>query len=268
MRDHPHLLYECVAVCCSVLQCVAVERYVSWDSERETWLYGVLVYQESCLSTATHCNTLQHTATHCNTPQRTATHSLRCAGISRVLSLYCNTLQYTATHCNTLQHVATHCNKLSPVCWYITSLISLLQHTATHCNTLPHTATHSLRCAGISRVLSLYCNTLQYTATHCNTLQHTPSGVLVYHESYLSIWFFKNPPVIFKHPSKNIQNPYSWSQNSHLTPKTPIYPLKKTCPPGSNCVSYYHTCQHILKTHPNNLMSLWWGTLETWGGYD
>jgi len=36
--------YTDIAVCCSVLQCVAV-----------------------CPDTATHCNTLQHTATHCNT---------------------------------------------------------------------------------------------------------------------------------------------------------------------------------------------------------
>jgi len=57
------------------------------------WVYGLA---SGCslpvlLSTATHCNTLQHTATHCNTLQHTATH--------------CNTLQHTAPS----QHCFLHC---------------------------------------------------------------------------------------------------------------------------------------------------------------
>jgi len=70
---------QCVAVCCSSLQCVAASVDVS-VATRDAY-------------TATHCNTLQHTTTHCNTLQHSAT--------------LCNTLQHTATHRNTLQHTAT-----------------------------------------------------------------------------------------------------------------------------------------------------------------
>ena len=72
-------MYTCVAVCCSVLQCIHLSRKY----------------------TATHCNTLQHTATHCDTLQHNAAH--------------CSTLQHTVAHYNTLQHTATHCNTSQPV---------------------------------------------------------------------------------------------------------------------------------------------------------
>ena len=47
------------------------------------------------VSTATHCNALQHTATH----ERGGHRRDRC-----------NALQRTATHYNALQHTTTHCN--------------------------------------------------------------------------------------------------------------------------------------------------------------
>ena len=114
------------------------------------------------VSSATHCNTLQHIATHCNTLQHTATH--------------CNTLQYIATHCNTLQHPKNSFSFLFCVradwCGY--SL--LLQHIATHYNTLQHTATHCNTQQKLSLFLLCVCRLLWLfspSATHCNTLQHT-----------------------------------------------------------------------------------------------
>ena len=102
------------------------------------------------LSSARHCNTLQHAATHCNTLQHTATH--------------CNTLQHIATHCNTLQHTATHCNILHSNAHTIHPIRSnTLQHAAAHCNTIRNT---------ILQHNATRCSILQYTATHYNTLQH------------------------------------------------------------------------------------------------
>jgi len=123
---------QCVAVCCGMLSsCKIAPTYIQDKSE---------VASTYTQHAATQCSTLQNTATHYNTLQHTATH--------------CITLQHTATHCNTLQHTATHCiEDKSEVASTFT------QHTATHCNTLQHTATHY--------------NTLQHTTTHCNTLQHT-----------------------------------------------------------------------------------------------
>jgi len=86
-------LLQCVAVCCSVLQCVAGcnLRYFEY-----IWPYKYMstFFTYKCLPflhmnvylvmryarydsamiavAATHCNTLQHTATHCNTLQHSA----------------------------------------------------------------------------------------------------------------------------------------------------------------------------------------------------
>jgi len=77
-RTHTH-----VALCCSVLQCVAV--FSCSVSVLKTRQYR------------THCNTLQRTAT----------------GVETVWVLNTrHTRQHTATHDNTLQHTATHCNTL------------------------------------------------------------------------------------------------------------------------------------------------------------
>ena len=156
----PH--FQCVAVCCSVLQCVAVKS-MTWVirldlrksdshcmslrpllvfqkklySQRDgkvlglSWQDQELYYVRNllhCNTLHTHCNTLQQTATHCNTQQHTATHcnTLQDQELDHVRNLLrCNTLQHTVTHCNTLQHTATHCNAL--------------QHTATRYQTLQHT---------------------------------------------------------------------------------------------------------------------------------
>ena len=90
------------------------------------------------VTTATHCNTLQHTAIHCNTLQYTAPYTARSVAKESYKEegslstqseqfratthcCYCSTVQHTATRCNTLQHAATHCNMLLPV------LLGLLQ---------------------------------------------------------------------------------------------------------------------------------------------
>jgi len=88
----------CVAVCCSLLQCVAVYRTIFWYV-----CHGSLV----CVPATNGATVIVHTAIHCDTLQHTATH---------IVNTHCSTpqhiLQHTATHCNTLQHTSTHCNTL------------------------------------------------------------------------------------------------------------------------------------------------------------
>jgi len=48
---------QCVAACCSVLQCVASEGVMCHAN------MSVCCGVVQCVDTATHCNTLQHTAT-------------------------------------------------------------------------------------------------------------------------------------------------------------------------------------------------------------
>jgi len=61
---------QCIAVCCSVLQCVAVHLYTKVISLCiHTSSYVTDTLQHSHRHTATHCNTPQHTnITHCNKP--------------------------------------------------------------------------------------------------------------------------------------------------------------------------------------------------------
>ena len=113
---------QCIAVCCSVLQCVAVSckphtlHFKPWMlnlfellfSCRCAWYMYVMIDLQH---TATHCNTLQHVICVCN--DWSATH--------------CNTLQHTATHCNTLQHVICVCNDWSIQCadfWRMSLIVS------------------------------------------------------------------------------------------------------------------------------------------------
>ena len=156
-------MLRCVAVCCSVLQCVVLCIFPHLADNFEF----------------THCNTLQHTATrlqhtgqkpsatHCNRLQRRGVgDSARGHGVASVMRS-----QHTATHCSTLQHSDVLCNTLqctatqyNTPCTVICACcgnahLTTLQLTASHCNSLQHTATH--------------CNTLQLTASHCNILQHS-----------------------------------------------------------------------------------------------
>jgi len=99
---------QCVAVCCSVLQCVAVRRSVlQWDAVccSETQCVAVrrsvLQWDAVCCSETPfgcHLLRLQHTATHCNTLQHTATRLL-CAASAWM----CCMLQRVAVCCSVLQ---------------------------------------------------------------------------------------------------------------------------------------------------------------------
>jgi len=128
----------CVAVCCSVLQCVAVRCTECGESCQRSTL------------TATRYNSLQHATIHCNTHAvlhiHTATH-----GSSSIPDIHCITLQRTATHYNILQHTC--------------STPYSLQRSATH------TATHTATLA--TTYCNTHCNT--YCNTHYNMLQHTCS---------------------------------------------------------------------------------------------
>jgi len=119
---------QCVAVCCSVLQCVDIS----------------LQYP------ATHCNTLQHTASqrasHESEKERLerARKRVRCS----VLQCVDMSLQYPATHCNTLQarEQVTRARKrdsservrererkcVAVCCRMLICLCPTLQQTATH----------------------------------------------------------------------------------------------------------------------------------------
>ena len=128
-------MLQWVAVCCSVLRCVAV------------WYSLICRHKEDFLGVAACCSVLQRVAVCCSV--------LQCG-----IVLHADTkrpfweLQRVAARCSVLQCVTVW---YGLICKYIKSLYrDTLLHTAIpHCT---NTATH--------------CNTLQHTAIHCNTLQH------------------------------------------------------------------------------------------------
>ena len=97
---------QCVAVCCSVLQCAAV--LLQCISGGRWWSWRCVLRTETLQHTVTHCNTLeftvtkwrlQLTATHCNTLQLgRLQHFWRKAAIGTLYTQK-KTLQHTATHC-------------------------------------------------------------------------------------------------------------------------------------------------------------------------
>ena len=116
---------KCVAVCCSVLQCVAMCCCsvlqcvaVCCSVWHESWMYLVLFFyslNRGILSfalqhSATQCNEVQHAATHCNNSS-----DIHVIHMETLCHSHCNTAQHIATHCNTLQHAATHCNNSSDI---------------------------------------------------------------------------------------------------------------------------------------------------------
>jgi len=165
---------QCVAACCSVLQCVAV--YCSVFVFASLSSPTLPPFSLSCSLSLSHRYTL----------------GLKCVTVCR------SVLQCAAGCCRVLQRVAfilpTSTAAAGRACRreYTAQTHSIiLQHTATHCNTLQHTAKHHIyvlheqfRLQQLplaeyaadnmqNKRTATHCNTLQHTATHCNTLQHT-----------------------------------------------------------------------------------------------
>ena len=156
-------MLQCDAVCCSVMQFVAVYcgmLHQHCKTEAPVTHMNVLQRVAACCGVfkkevpVTNTNVLQHMSACCSMLQSVAVccSVLQCVAVccstthyntficvtgAAVLKFWCNTLHQTATRCNTLQHVHT-CNRRFCFC----------NSSAKHCNTL-----------------KFRCNTLQHTTT-------------------------------------------------------------------------------------------------------
>jgi len=147
----------CGAVCCSMLQSVAVCCNVVSDTLQQYTVlqYVIVAPRLSLRHTATEqtcCNTLQHllhTAKNRKTLQHTTTHY--------------NTLHYTTTHYSTLQHTATHSStpdKGTSGAPPLANASSTLEPSS------PGTS-----CATRSMSVWVRCSVLQCVAVSCSVLQ-------------------------------------------------------------------------------------------------
>jgi len=125
---------QCVAVCCSVLQCVCFNQGLCMQSDPALTLtrrVGFDFMHKPRLK-HTRCNTLQHTEIRCNTLKHSATHkskptllvsvALCCrvfqgvAGCCRCTNLHCNT--HSATNVPFLLHLLHGVETYSFCEWY------------------------------------------------------------------------------------------------------------------------------------------------------
>jgi len=183
---------QCVVVCCSMLQSVAVRCRVSQCVAKSI---SRVVFTRAATDTGMCCSVLQCAAVCYSVLQCVAV----CCSVLQCVAVRCSVMQCIAVCCNAMQCVAMRCsalqcvgidegipeipNSIKSICkvWkYCRDVVRIIdpkdgflgvditgryhffekrQHAATHYNTLQRTATHG--------------NTLQHTATHCTTLQHT-----------------------------------------------------------------------------------------------
>ena len=184
---------QCVAVCCSVLQCVAVScrRKIDLKSHKfdgkcqifhhKRHANDSMTLQHTATYCSTHecCNARQHTTTRYNILQHTAV--LLSDLPSRATNSPQHTAHDTATHCNTMQHTVRHCTTHCTTLHNITlhNILHTLQHTATLLGDMTSRAMDSLQhpAQHTGTHCTAHCITfhiiLQHTATHYNTLQHT-----------------------------------------------------------------------------------------------
>jgi len=129
---------QCVGVCWSVLECVAVRSHFRYPcvlhcvAVRCSVLQCVAPQYNSLQHNATHYNTLQCTSTPCNARNTPTTHQ------RHTQHQDLTKIKGPKSHCSTLQQInITYTARITNIQRTVT-----LQHIATHCNTLQHTATH------------------------------------------------------------------------------------------------------------------------------
>jgi len=111
-----HGLVQCVAVCCSVLQCVAARRHLwllSWHDQHgsiavccSVWQLVLFCFVLFCFGMLWRVSARLHLLAAEWALPKCVTNMFNSL-VSHVKSRG-NTLQNTATHCSTLQHTATH----------------------------------------------------------------------------------------------------------------------------------------------------------------
>jgi len=166
---------QCVAVCCSMLQCVAVRSVVAECC-------SVLQCVAVCCSVL-QCPLRQDVAKNDSTCVCCVTaccSMLQCVAVCSIDAECCSVLQCVAVYCSVLQwpsrQASPRMTLFSPIVAYrsVFQFISFLQSVAECCSArrgraLPRTP----RLITCCKKRSGHCNTLQHTATHCTTLHHT-----------------------------------------------------------------------------------------------
>jgi len=110
---------QCVAVCCSVLQCVLITRWSLAHTSLGSWLKAVCCSVLQCVAVC--CSVLQCVAVCADHEMKSRAYVIRIVTRSRVLQCVCWSV---------LKCVAVCCS----VCWSRDQVSHTLQHTATHCN--------------------------------------------------------------------------------------------------------------------------------------
>jgi len=157
-----------VAVCCSVLQCVAVLRELRACpmTRLDTLLPFAFLYTTAArTATDSNCNTR-------NTLQHTVSRTAVCCSVLQCVAVRCSVLRCVAIAVGCTTPCSKHCN--GACC-----NVQQLQQTATHCNTVQHAAT----CSNYIKLLrpsqqtcrAAWCNLL---LSYCSVLQLLPCAAV------------------------------------------------------------------------------------------
>ena len=149
LGKHLDLLQSSVAVCCSVLQCVAVCGSVL-QSEHLDLLQCSRANRVKWQGT---CKTLQHTATHCNTLQQHI----------RSTSIQSDKPCEVAQCCSVLQCIAVCCSVLQCVA------VRALRSTSTQ----PSEPCEAAQCCSVLQCVAVCCSVLQCCSTHSKSADNS-----------------------------------------------------------------------------------------------
>jgi len=163
--SHASSVLQCVAVCCSVLQCVAYMTHESCYMTHRTPMAQICKrhshVNEPWHTWHTHMAPIRHT--HARVPHMSMSHNTYTLELTRVAEWVKNTHEWVRSHLWT-SHVtlmnetfvfSCAISHILPRAIFSTRNIAqrtndahqfdnpILQHTATHCNTPQHTATHA-----------------------------------------------------------------------------------------------------------------------------
>ena len=141
-------MLQCVAVCCSVLQCVTKQSTTTRHTRPVTNLKSSVTHQKSVLQcVAVWCSVLQCVAV--------------CCSVLQCVVVYCNVLQCVAVCCSVLQSVAECC--------------SVLQCAAVCCSVLRCVAV----CCSVLQCVAVCCSVLQVNA-QAKVLAQSPPTLVCY----------------------------------------------------------------------------------------
>jgi len=162
---------QCVAVCCSVLQCIWMMNlilckkalwYVSlsaYHGQRSSWINNY-----DCRSVLGLVTDLPSSDLFSDAKTKSNICVAVCCSMLQYVAACCSKVHYFVVCCSMLQYVAVCCSMLQ----YVAVCYSMLQSVAVYCSMLQYVAV----CCSMLQHVTVCCSMLQYVTVCCSMLQY------------------------------------------------------------------------------------------------